>query len=173
MATSHQRELYILRHAKSDWDSDANSDFERPLAKRGGKDAPAMGKWMAKQHLKIDYVTSSPAKRAKQTIYAVAEELGIGKKEIDFNDKIYLASLETLLKVLGKTPKKANHVMLVGHNPGLDDLLQHLVKNAPFTDSGKLMTTACLARISLPEDWSQLQRHCGTLISLTRPRDIA
>lgn len=172
MTTAKQRELYILRHAKSDWDSDAKSDFERPLAKRGKKEAPAMGKWMAKQKLKIDYITSSPAERAKQTIHAVVKELGIAKKEIHFNEKIYLASLETLLKILGKTPDKAKNVMLVGHNPGLDDLLQHLVEDAPLTESGKLMTTACLARINLPEDWTQLQRHCGNLISLTRPRDI-
>ena len=173
MAGSKQRELYILRHAKSDWDSGAESDFDRPLAKRGKKDAPAMGKWMAKQHLKIDYITSSPAERAKQTIYAVVKELGIAKKEIHFTEQIYMANLESLLKILEKTPKEAKHVMLVGHNPGLDDLLQHLVKDAPLTDSGKLMTTACLARINLPKDWSQLQRHCGILISLTRPRDIA
>jgi phosphohistidine phosphatase len=173
VATPKQRELYILRHAKSDWDSSAQSDFERPLAKRGKKDAPAMGEWMAKQKIKIDYIASSPAERAKQTVYAVVKELDIAKKEIHFNDKIYMASLESLLRVLGEIPKKANKVMLVGHNPGLDDLLQYLVKDPPLTESGKLLTTACLARITLPQDWTQLQRHCGSLIDLTRPRDIA
>jgi phosphohistidine phosphatase len=172
MAISKQRELYILRHAKSDWGSDAKSDFDRPLAKRGKKDAPSMGKWLAKQNLKIDFIVSSPAERAKQTIYAVVKELGISKKEIHYNEKIYMASLETLLQVLEESPKKAKKVMLVGHNPGLDDLLQYLVKDPPLTESGKLLTTACLAQITLPEDWTQLQRHCGKLVNLTRPRDI-
>jgi phosphohistidine phosphatase len=173
MTTSKQHELFILRHAKSDWDSVAKSDFERPLAKRGEKDAPAMGKWMAKQHFNIDYIISSPAKRAKQTVHAVANELGIPKKDIHFNDKVYLASVETLLRLLGECPKNTKKVMIVGHNPGLDDLLQYLVNDPPLTDSGKLITTACLAQIALPKDWEHLQRHCGNLVSLTRPRDIA
>ena len=121
----------------------------------------------------VEAFASSPAERAKQTVYAVVKELDISKKEIHFNDKIYMASLESLLRVLGEIPKKAHRVMLVGHNPGLDDLLQYLVKDPPLTESGKLLTTACLARITLPQDWIQLQRHCGSLIDLTRPRDFA
>ena len=173
MASSKHRELYILRHAKSNWDSDAKSDFDRPLAKRGKKDAPAMGMWLAKQNTILHFIVSSPAERAKQTIYAVVKELGIDKKEIHFDEKIYMASAEALLQVLGEIPRKARKVMLVGHNPGLDGLLQYLVKHPPLTESGKLITTACLARISLPEDWTQLQRHCGRLIEFIRPRDIA
>ncbi|WP_455211742.1 SixA phosphatase family protein [Kaarinaea lacus] len=166
------RELYILRHAKSDWDSDAESDFERPLAKRGKKDAPAMGNWMSKQKFSVNYIISSPAKRAKQTVYAVAKELGVSKQDIHFEQKIYMANLTTLLQLLQRGSVKSKNVMIVGHNPGLDDLLQHLVKDPPLTESGKLLTTASLARIAMPDNWSQLERHCGTLISLTRPRDI-
>ncbi len=173
MATPKQRELYILRHAKSDWDSSAQSDFERPLAKRGKKDVLAMGKWMAKQNFEFDYILSSPAERAKQTVYAVATELGVAKKGIHFNENIYMASVVTLLQLLGQCPDKAKRIMIVGHNPGLDDLLLYLVNDPPMTDSGKFLTTATLARIALPIDWSQLKRHCGSLISLTRPRDIA
>jgi phosphohistidine phosphatase len=173
MAKTKQRELFILRHAKSDWDSDAETDFDRPLAKRGNKDAPDMGKWMKKQKLLPDHIVSSPAERAKQTIYAVAKELGLSKKHVHFDEKIYMANLGALLKVLTECPQKAKTVMLVGHNPGLDELLQFLVSDPPLTDSGKLLTTACLAQIALPDDWTQLPRHCGKLISITRPRDIA
>lgn len=173
MAKTQQRELFLLRHAKSDWDSNADKDFDRPLAKRGNKDAPAMGKWMKKHKLLPDHIVSSPAERAKQTIYAVAQELDIAKKHVHFNKKIYLANLETLLQVLGECPQQSKTAMLVGHNPGLDDLLQYLVSDPPITNSGKLMTTACLARVALPHDWTQLPRHCGKLISITRPRDIA
>jgi phosphohistidine phosphatase len=172
MAKSRQRELFILRHAKSDWESEAETDFDRPLAKRGNKDAPAMGKWMKKQKLLPDHIVSSPAERAKQTIYAVTKELDIAKKHVHFDKKIYMGNLEVLLKVLAECPQKAKTVMLVGHNPGLDELLQYLVRDPPLTGSGKLITTACLARIALPDDWAHLPRHCGTLISITRPRDI-
>ena len=174
MAASKHRELYILRHAKSDWDSTAESDFERPLAKRGEKDAPAVGKWMHKQKLKADYIISSPARRAKQTIHAVSKELGVSKQDIHFNEKIYMAGVETLLQILAECPKNTKKILLVGHNPGLDDLLQYLVakQQLPFTQSGKLLTTATLARVGLTDDWSHLQRHCGDLISLTRPGDI-
>ena len=172
MTAVKHRELYLMRHAKSDWDSTAKSDFERPLADRGKNDAPSMGKWMRQQKLVPDYIVSSPAKRAKQTVRAVASELGVAKDDIHFDESIYMASVKTLLQVLAKQPKKAKRVMMVGHNPGFDDLLEYLVEKPPLTDSGKLMTTACLARITLPNDWSQLTRHCGTLIDITRPKDL-
>jgi len=172
MTASKHRQLYILRHAKSDWESYAKTDFDRPLAKRGKKDAPAMGKWMRKHDFVPDFIISSPAERAKQTILAVVEELGISKKDIHFNEKIYMADVATLLQVLQDCPRKANQVMLVGHNPGLDELLQFLVNDPPLTQNGKLLTTASFARISLPRDWTQLERHCGNLVSITRPKDI-
>jgi len=168
-----QRELLILRHAKSDWESDAKTDFDRPLARRGHRDAPAMGKWMNQQKLAPDYIISSPAMRAKQTVDAVTKELGIAHKHIHFNQKIYLASAESLLQILAECPKTAKQILIVGHNPGLDDLLQHLVDKPPLTGDGKLLTTACLARIALPEDWTQLPHHCGQLVAIIRPRDIA
>lgn len=175
MPSAKHRDLYLLRHAKSDWNSSADSDFERPLAKRGKKDAPLMAKWMHKHKVKIDYLISSPAERTRQTVHAVVKELNIPNKDIHFDDRVYLASVETLLVILSECPPKAEKVMLVGHNPGLEDLLRHLVeeRQLPFTESGKLLTTATLAHISLPQDWSRLAQHCGKLVSFTRPRDQA
>jgi phosphohistidine phosphatase len=174
MPSSKQHELYILRHAKSDWQSGAESDFARPLSKRGKKDAPAVAKWMTKHKVKIDCLISSPAERTRQTVNAVVNELHTPKKNIHFDERIYLASVETLLKVLKDCPSDAQKVMLVGHNPGLEDLLKYLVdeNQLPFTESGKLLTTASLVHISLPEDWSRLNPRCGTLISFTRPSDL-
>jgi phosphohistidine phosphatase len=174
MPVSNHRELYILRHAKSDWGSAAESDFERPLAKRGKKDAPAMGRWMSNHKVKIDYVISSPAKRTKQTVHAVVKELHVPKGAVHFDERVYLASVETLLQVLKECPAGTRNLMLVGHNPGLDDLLKYLAneQQLPFTESGKLLTTASLAHLSLPKDWSRLDRHCGKLVSFTRPRDL-
>lgn len=174
MSPIKHRELYILRHAKSDWQSGAASDFDRPLSKRGKKDAPAMGKWMNKHKVKIDYLICSPAERARQTLNAVLKELHIPKKNIHFDEKVYLASVETLLQVLAQCPSKAEKVMLVGHNPGLEDLLKLLVDEPqlPFTESGKLLTTATLAHVSLPQNWDELVPHNGNLVSFTRPSDL-
>jgi len=174
MPAEKHHELYILRHAKSDWESDAESDFHRPLAKRGKKDAPAIGKWMDKHKVKIDRLISSPAERTRQTVQAVIKELHISKKNIHFDDRVYLASLETLLEVLAECPSGPEKVMLVGHNPGLEDLLRFLVdeRELPLTESGKLLTTATLAHVSLPRDWSRLNGHCGKLVSFIRPRDL-
>jgi phosphohistidine phosphatase len=171
--TQHSRHLLVLRHAKSDWNSGADSDFDRPLAKRGIKDAPLMGRWMKKHNIVPGYIVSSPALRAKQTIEAVAKELGITKDKIHFDDNIYAASLNTLLNILAACPKASKSILLVGHNPGLDDLVEYLCGNElGYTKSGKLMTTAALAQIAMPEHWDSLPRHCAGLIAITRPKEL-
>jgi len=167
------RELLILRHAKSDWASGAMSDFDRPLAERGRKDAPRLGKWMRDQGLNPAYVVSSPAVRATETAKAVVRSLEFQAKDIAFDERIYLAHLRTLLEVLASCPPDADPVMLVGHNPGLDELVEYLCEGElPLSDSGKLMTTCALARIELPDDWRKLPPGAGELLSLTRAREL-
>lgn len=168
-----ERELLILRHAKSDWDSHAPSDFERPLAKRGRKDAPRVGKWL-KQHVgKPDLVVSSPAARARETAVMVAEKLGVALDAIRFDDRLYLADVDTLLGVLVTCSTDARRVLLVGHNPGLEDLLVHLCgDDCERTATGKLLTTAALARLRMPEDWSRISPHSAKLLGLIRPREL-
>jgi phosphohistidine phosphatase len=168
-----QRELLILRHAKSAWDTDAPGDFDRPLAKRGRKDAPRMGRWMRKHDLVPDYVVSSPALRARETTAALVDELEIAENAVHFDERVYLGSALTLLQVLADVPNRARSVLLVGHNPGLEELLDHLCENELVTtDDGKLLTTAGLARIGLSLGWDHLARHSGRLLALVRPREI-
>ena len=167
------RQLMILRHAKSDWQSDANSDFDRPLAKRGKKDAPRVGSYLAKHNLTPDYVIASPAKRTKQTAKLVCEAMKIPSTQCHFDEAIYLASLDTLLSVLAIIPESANRVMLIGHNPGMDELLLYLAKQKPpRTDSGKLMTTAACALLDIPGEWKALVPHCAELKQLIRPKEL-
>lgn len=166
------RELFILRHAKSDWNSDVSRDQDRPLNKRGRKDAPRIGAWMREHYLYPGWVYCSTAVRARETLTAVVQELQLPTERITYTDELYLADLPVLLHVLYEIPPEHNSVMLVGHNPGLDDLVRHLSKvEVPLTDSGKLMTTACLARFKLPDDWSDLSGG-GELLQLVRPADI-
>lgn len=168
------RQLLILRHAKSDWGSDAQSDFDRPLAKRGKKDAPKMGAWLHHQGLIPDYVVSSPARRTQQTTFKVCKELGIEKNQIHWDARIYEATAGELLDVLASCPASAERVLLVGHNPGLETLLAYLCgAQTPVPEDGKLMPTATVAQLKMPDEWTQLDPGTAELISLTRPKMLS
>ena len=167
------RELLILRHAKSDWDAGASTDFDRPLAKRGKRDAPRVGEWLYREGLVPDLVMSSPAQRAKQTALRVCESMDFKKKTIVWEDEIYGATLGELLGVLSRCPGDASTVLLVGHNPGLEELLSYLVgEGVERPADGKLLPTAALARLEMPKDWSELEPSCAELVGITRPRSL-
>lgn len=166
------RELFVLRHAKSDWNAGGDDDALRPLNKRGRRDAQRVGLWLREQYLYPGWIYCSTAARARETLDTLERELELPHERVVYAGKLYLASLTTLLAFLGDIPQEQNSVMLVGHNPGLDDLVNHLSSTAiPLTDSGKLMTTACLARFKLPDDWTDIQGK-GELIQLVRPADL-
>ena len=168
------RQLLILRHAKSAWDTDAPTDFERPLAKRGKKDAPRVGRWLRQQGLIPDYVVASPAERAKQTTNKVCRELGVKKNQVKWEPRIYEGDTQDLLKVLADCPQKAKTVMLVGHNPGLEFLVEYLCKekDLPEPADGKLLPTAAVAHLRMPTNWKQLETAVAGLISITRSRSL-
>ncbi|WP_043757409.1 SixA phosphatase family protein [Imhoffiella purpurea] len=167
------RELLLLRHAKSDWDSDVSADFDRPLAKRGKSDAPKVGAWLYREGLVPDHVVSSPAERARQTATKVCKRLDFKKKRIVWDEAIYEGGLTDLLEVLSRVPSGAATVLLIGHNPGLEELLKHLAGGDYDTpEDGKLLPTAAVARLEMPSDWSRLDSGSGNLLSLTRPRAL-
>lgn len=168
------RELLILRHAKSDWDSGAASDFERPLNRRGKQDAPRVGAWLYREGLVPDHVISSPAERARQTAVRVCKSMELNKKCIVWEPTIYEADVEELLRVLARCPAELATVLLVGHNPGLEDLVRYLGGDEVAVPSdGKLMPTAALARFEMPETWDSLQPGCAHLLSITRPKSLS
>jgi phosphohistidine phosphatase len=173
MAMGEMRELLILRHAKSAWDTDAPTDFERPLAKRGRRDAPRVGRFLMEQGLVPDHVVSSPAERARQTVVAVCAELGITEDDIHWDQRIYHASTGALLDVLNDRPPDARRVLIAGHNPGLEMLLQTLSQERiPRPDDWKLMPTAAVAHLEIPCAWDDLDGGVARLISLTRARSL-
>ena len=167
------RELLVLRHAKSDWTTDALSDFERPLAKRGRKAAKRMGRWLREQQLMPEHIVSSPAKRAKQTILRTCKFAEIPKTLVAWDRQIYDGGVSDLLHVLAKCPQDKKRVMIVGHNPGFEDLVDYLGGDAvELPPDGKLMPTAALARLDMPEQWSNLEPGCARSVSITRVRDL-
>ncbi|MEO5332434.1 MAG: histidine phosphatase family protein [Magnetococcus sp. YQC-5] len=168
------RQLIIMRHAKSAWDTDANSDFERPLAKRGLQDAPRMGQWLLDNDLIPDFILSSPAQRAKQTILAVCKVLDIKKKAVHWDGRIYGAGTEELLEVLTEIPKQTKTAMIVGHNPGLEMLVSYLVQKKMETSGEEegMIKTATVAHLRMSDDWSHLAPGCATLVTLISPREL-
>lgn len=165
------KQLILMRHAKSDWSLGGISDFERPLNKRGIKDANRMGKWMADALELPEVILCSTARRAQQTKQLLLLSLQTANncandiEQIEL-DSMYLASLETL-KQLVKTYLNANEsIMLIAHNPGMDGLLNHYCPEAPLTDDGKLMTTANLAVIHFDDLFNP------ELVVLQRPKSL-
>ena len=164
-----RRELLILRHAKSAWDTDAPADFDRPLSLRGLRASKRMGRYIADTGLVPDAIACSTATRAVQTVLGVAR---FTLQTVRFEGAIYEAGLSTILDVLGDCDPGAHRTMIVGHNPGLEYLLDHLAGGVPIPGDGKLLPTATLARLELPGDWRRLDRGQGKLLGMTRVRDL-
>lgn len=157
--------LLILRHAKSSWDDPSLSDFDRPLNDRGLKTAPFIGQVLAENNLQPDAILSSPAQRAMQTTMLV-KEAGSLTAEPKFNDKIYEASQFGLLEVVSEAQPKAEMLLLVGHNPGMEGLLKLL------TGEKESIPTAGLIKIALNIDnWSEIREDTGTVEMFIKPRE--
>ena len=164
------RRLLIMRHAKSAWNTNAKTDFDRPLAKRGRRDAPRMGGRLRKQDLTPDHVVSSPAKRARQTAVEVCKELGIKKKRIRWHGPIYAGTGRELVSAVSKAPEKARKILLVGHNPGVDELLAYLCgRKANTPKYGRPLPTAAIAHVEVPGNWKNLRAGKARLVSIERP----
>ena len=163
--------LILLRHAKSDWYSGVPGDFDRPLAARGRKDAPRVGKWMKKNGIAPEIILCSPAVRTRETLEAVNDKLGIGN--IVYEDAIYGASLGALLGLVEEYSRGCGNLMITGHNPGMDELLCFLCgTQPPRTETGKLMTTAALAVLGFGDAGSMSKSAAGELLHLVRPNEI-
>ena len=160
--------LLVLRHAKSSWKNTDLEDHDRPLNKRGKKAAPQMGKLVRKEDLVPDLILSSTALRAKTTAELVAEHSKY-KGEILFDRRLYLADPTSIVETLQAIDTEpAGRVMIVGHNPGHEELVRSL------TGQDERIPTAALAHIQLPiENWKELEVSMeGALVNLWRPREI-
>ena len=161
-------ELLILRHGKSDWSTD-HPDFERPLKDRGKRGAQRIGLWLRQQNLLPDRVLSSPAERAIVTAEKACKVMGWRAADIVQEQRVYGAGADQLIKLLRETPPGVERLMLVGHNPGLEELLIDLSEGpVPIPEDGKLLPTATLARLTLNCGWSDATPGCARLHSITR-----
>jgi phosphohistidine phosphatase len=158
--------LLLLRHAKSSWNQPELNDHDRPLNKRGKKEAPRVGSFLKANDLVPDMILSSTARRAHDTAQAVADESGF-EGHIDLYQDLYLSDTACYLDILRRLPDDANRVLVVGHNPDLDELLTLL------TDVTEHMTTAALAQVDLPiSRWEEINEAAdGRLQNLWSPRE--
>lgn len=158
--------LYLLRHAKSSWTDASLRDFDRPLNDRGNEAAPLVGRYIREQKLKVDLLFSSPAVRARQTAALVKESAGLSA-ELLYDERIYEADAARLLEVVTQAGESADALMLVGHNPGLEQLLKLL------TGEERQMQTAALACVALDvETWGKVRAAAGRLEWLVRPKEL-
>lgn len=168
--------LSLLRHAKSSWDDPVERDFDRPLNGRGHRAARRMGEWLRDSGLHFDRVVASPALRIRQTIEGVETGLG-GKLKPDFDKRIYMASAASLFDLVRETPGEVEHLLLIGHNPGLEDLLLLATEGDGSALRGEAETkypTATYARVALPvSGWEEVEeRIAGRIEAFIRPRDL-
>jgi phosphohistidine phosphatase len=159
--------LLVLRHAKSSWKNPALDDHQRPLNQRGRRDGPRMGKLLRRHGLIPDAVISSDAVRARLTAKAVGEAAGYAG-EILLDPRLYMAGAADIRSLLRTVREKTETVLIVGHNPGLEDLV------AQLTGDRQDLPTAAIAHVVLPIDrWGDLRRSTrGTLSGYWLPKEL-
>lgn len=162
------RELLLLRHAKSDWKDDTLTDLERPLADKGKKSLCKVAYWLNEHQLIPDLILVSPAKRTHQTLKRLKLPRDI---PTEVHIELYMADLDAFKALLAQVPSQYERVLIIGHNPGLESLMQFLSQKLP-NHSSKLFPTASLAHFVMPFDWHDLSHGCARLTQFIRPKEI-
>jgi len=158
--------LYLVRHAKSSWNSPGIDDRLRPLSKRGKHDAPLVGKLLYERNEVPDLIISSPAKRAFSTAKKIALELSYPEDEILKNELLYMAGIDDFINIMSEVPQSRNKLMIVSHNYGITDFANHLsgssISNIP---------TCGIVRIDLNSDmWVNAVKNKGEMIFFEYPK---
>jgi phosphohistidine phosphatase len=169
------KRLTVLRHAKSSWDEAHLDDHNRPLNDRGWKAARRMGREMKRRGMRFDLVLASTAARVRETIDGVQEKFEVDAP-IQFEPAIYLATEDTLLAIVRGLPENARSPMIVGHNPGLEQLLIGLshddARGLRRRIAGKFPTGA-LAVVELPaKKWADVAPESGEIVELIVPKEL-
>lgn len=169
------RSLLLLRHAKSSWDDPSLDDFDRPLAKRGREAAPRIGKEMARRGWKPDYALVSPALRTRQTWQLVAAVLPHGIL-CDFVPAIYEAPAARILETVRSAPDEAGCLLVVGHNPGLEELAALIASPESNTEAMARLSakfpTAAIARFGFEGPWQALGPGMAILKAFVTPKEL-
>lgn len=160
------RDLYLVRHGKSDWSVHGQKDYDRPLNDRGHRDSPRMGAIIAKMGISPGMLISSPAVRARMTAEYFAEQLQFEEDRIQYIDDIYEASVRILLNCINQFDDQYEKIMLFGHNPGLTYLVEYLSNEQPEN-----IPTAGVVHIHFPLDsWQAVSGGTGDMMFFEYPK---
>ena len=158
--------LFLLRHAKSSWKDKTLLDIERPLNGRGRKASQTMGSLLKREKVIPDLVLSSSAVRARQTTDLLLAAANLST-DLRFDERIYEASAQKLLEVVRQIEKSKKAVLLVGHNPGLEEFLELL------TGASETMPTGTLSKVALTaSNWADIGDKCATLEWILKPKQL-
>jgi phosphohistidine phosphatase len=163
--------LVLVRHAKSSWDHDVD-DHERPLSGRGRRDAEALGRLLAADGVRPDLALCSDAIRTRET-WDRAVAAGATSAEVRYAREIYHAWVPELVALIRKVPGHVNTLLMLGHAPGIPDLVEHLCVRTNSADWAKLdnkYPTSGLARVHVPGSWAEVGKARAQLISFAVPR---
>jgi phosphohistidine phosphatase len=167
------KRVYLLRHAKSSWKDRSLADRDRPLARRGRRAAKAMAGHLEAEEIRPDLVLCSPALRTRETLERI-EPAFRGDTEVRVDEGLYGASEAGLFDRLRMLPEEIDSVMLIGHNPGLEELGLGLASEGEgLVRMREKYPTAALATLELPaERWSDIERGSAALVGYVRPSDL-
>jgi phosphohistidine phosphatase len=162
------RTLYLIRHAKSNWDNPSIKDFDRPLSPRGLKDAAQMAELLHLQRIKPDLLVTSPALRAFSTARFFAAEFQLAEEALVKNPDIYEAAPATIVRIISQLPDEAHIVLLFGHNPTFTDIAnlfaRQYIDNIPTCGIVQIETTA--------ESWNKLYEGNTKVKSCFFPKEL-
>ncbi|MCG6937431.1 MAG: histidine phosphatase family protein [Gammaproteobacteria bacterium] len=166
-------ELMLMRHAKSDW-SVYTADIDRPLSGRGRRDAILMGDYLNQHKLTPDRMVVSAAQRTRETADLLLKNLSLDKNNIIIDRELYLADRETLCEAIELYARNNKRLLILAHNPGMDDVVSYLsATRPPLSSNGKLMTTAAVACFYMDSPQDVKKPDMGKLQHLFRPKEIA
>jgi phosphohistidine phosphatase len=161
--------LYLIRHAKSSWDDPYQKDIERPLNKRGLRDAPRMGKKLKEKGIHPDLMLTSPAQRALATCKLISDVVGYKPDNISVDKNLYHASEDQILSVVHKLNDKNDRVLIFSHNPGITEFVNALTGDLPITDN--IPTCGVVAFEIDVTSWKDVTWKKGKLISFDFPKN--
>jgi phosphohistidine phosphatase len=166
------KRLYLLRHAKSSWKDTSLPDRDRPLAARGRRAAKAIARHLREQGIEPELVLCSTARRARETLDRI--EPALVTPAIQVEGDLYAASADALLERIRSVPDTVESVMLIGHNPGLQELALALARRSDTVREleAKYPTAVLATLMVLVESWQELDRETAELVALVRPRDV-
>ena len=172
--------LYIARHAKSSQQHRKLADIDRPLNKRGRRDAAKMAGYLAGLGVRPDWLITSDSVRTRTTAQIISAGLGLDPSNVLTDNRLYLADADTLLDVLRQTPGDRQEVMLIGHNPGVTELVARLtgaavpvVRQRAVGQDATDLPTMAVATLDVPaSQWQELNNGCAALVACVAPKQL-